>query len=139
MRLLRQWKVGKLRATLCHHLAVSADGELDAKLRAALAASRELGADYDRAMVDSIRSLVADHSRPAEPPAAPVQAAETRPRRLSITRQHDLTVASLVLAIPLSGIAGGVGHVPGLVVAWAGIVGVNPANRLAGRRGRDRF
>ena len=34
-------------------------------------------------------------------------------------------VVSLVLAVPLSAIGGGVAHLPGLLVAWAGIVGVN--------------
>ena len=34
-------------------------------------------------------------------------------------------IVSLVLAIPLSAIGGGVADLPGLLVAWAGIAGVN--------------
>ncbi|MFD4556870.1 hypothetical protein ACFWP5_21570 [Streptomyces sp. NPDC058469] len=34
-------------------------------------------------------------------------------------------IVSMVLAIPLSAIGGGIAHLPGLLVAWVGIVGVN--------------
>ncbi len=34
-------------------------------------------------------------------------------------------IVSLVLAVPLSAIGGGVAQLPGMLVAWAGIVGVN--------------
>jgi hypothetical protein len=34
-------------------------------------------------------------------------------------------IVSLVLAVPLSAIGGGVARLPGLLIAWAGIVGVN--------------
>ncbi|MFE1749965.1 hypothetical protein ACFW88_05380 [Streptomyces anandii] len=34
-------------------------------------------------------------------------------------------IVSLVLAVPLSAIGGGIAHLPGLIAAWVGIVGVN--------------
>lgn len=49
-----------------------------------------------------------------------------------------------MLAIPLSAIGGGVGHLPGLITTWLGIVGVNVAQVLRtqpglfGRRGSSR-
>ncbi|MFQ3555596.1 hypothetical protein QZN11_02115, partial [Streptomyces gramineus] len=52
-------------------------------------------------------------------------------------------IVSLVLAVPLSAIGGGVAHLPGLVAAWAGIVGINVAQAVRlnpgmfGRRDRD--
>ncbi|MFC9951554.1 hypothetical protein ACFVIN_13785, partial [Streptomyces prasinus] len=53
-------------------------------------------------------------------------------------------IVSLVLAVPLSAIGGGVAQLPGLLAAWAGIVGVNVVQAarvnpgLFGRRGRRR-
>ncbi len=39
--------------------------------------------------------------------------------------RFGFAIVSLVLAIPLSAIGGGIAHLPGLLVAWGGIVGVN--------------
>ena len=47
-----------------------------------------------------------------------------------------LGIVSLGAGIPISGIAGGYGDVPGLVVAWAGIVGVNAVFAWGNRRRR---
>lgn len=53
-------------------------------------------------------------------------------------------IVSLVLAVPLSAIGGGAAHLPGLMVAWAYIVGVNVVqaarvtpNFFGRRRGRS--
>jgi hypothetical protein len=52
-------------------------------------------------------------------------------------------IVSLVLAVPLSAIGGGVAHMPGLVATWVGIVGVNVVQAartnpgLFGRRGKS--
>lgn len=119
---------------------MQADGDLDARLRAALAASRELGAEYDSAMVDSIRKLVTEHEieppKPVTParPARSAQATLTMPRRRRFGGR-GLAIVSLVLAIPLSAIAGAFGHVEGITVCWAGVVLVNVADRLSQRRG----
>ncbi|MFD8898511.1 hypothetical protein, partial [Streptomyces ardesiacus] len=43
----------------------------------------------------------------------------------SFGERFGFGIVSLVLAIPLSAIGGGVAHLPGMLVAWAGIVGVN--------------
>ncbi|MFD5457604.1 hypothetical protein, partial [Streptomyces olivaceus] len=43
----------------------------------------------------------------------------------SFGERFGFGIVSLVLAVPLSAIGGGVGHLPGLLVTWAGIVGVN--------------
>ncbi len=119
---------------------MESDSDLDARLRAALAASRELGADYDAAMVDSIRRLVVEHQLEALPPPAAARPARVvptqvvaRPRRFG---GHGFAGFSLVAAIPLSGIAGGIAHLPGLAICWAGIVLVNLADQL-GLRHRD--
>jgi hypothetical protein len=121
---------------------VETNGDLDARLRAALAASRELGADYDTAMVDSIRRLVVEHERapgaavapPAPARASRMQVTGPRPRRFG---GHGFAGFSLVAAIPLSGIAGGIGHVTGLVVCWGGIVLVNVVDHFAARHDQN--
>ncbi len=43
----------------------------------------------------------------------------------SFGERFGFGIVSLVLAVPLSAIGGGVADLPGLLVAWAGIVGVN--------------
>jgi hypothetical protein len=45
-----------------------------------------------------------------------------------------LAISSLGIGIPLSGIASSTAGLPGLVVAWIGIVGVNVAFAWAQRR-----
>lgn len=106
-------------------------------LRAVIAARRDLGPEYEDALVDSfldkldveiaarVRSEVAAHlSR--QPPGPPV-------------KQKDgavgVALGSLGIGIPLTAIAAGAGHFPGLVLAWGGIVAVNVAYALS-RRGQ---
>jgi hypothetical protein len=113
------------------------DVDLDARLRAALAASRELGPEYDSAMVDSIRRLVVeqqiDHAvAPVEmrpKPASPVSVVQ-KPRRFA---RHGFAGASLVLAVPLTAVAGSYGHLAGVAVCWLGVVLVNVVDRLSPR------
>jgi hypothetical protein len=111
--------------------------DLDSRIRAALAASRELGADYDSAMADSIRRIVAEHTASSPivasvgRPLTQAQVVSARPRRFG---GHGFAGFSLIAAVPLSGIAGGIGHLPGLAICWSGIVLVNAVERLAQRR-----
>jgi hypothetical protein len=112
------------------------ESDLDARLRAALAASRELGAEYDAAMADSIRKLVVETQldlAAQQGPTRPVRPATTvvaTPRRSPRVGRRVLTGVSLVLAVPLSAVAGAFGHLPGIIVCWVGIVAVNVADRL---------
>jgi hypothetical protein len=48
----------------------------------------------------------------------------------SFGERFGFGIVSLVLAIPLSGIGGAVAHLPGLLVTWVGIVGVNAFQAL---------
>jgi hypothetical protein len=43
---------------------------------------------------------------------------------------------SLGTGIPITAIAGGIGELRGIIVAWVGIVGVNVAHALSRRRRR---
>lgn len=109
-------------------------------LRAVMAARRDLGPEYEDALVDSfldkldveiaarVRNEVAAHmqQRP-QVPGAP-------------GRQKDNGVAvalgSLGIGIPLTTIAGAAAHFPGLLLAWGGIIAVNVAYALGRRNQR---
>ncbi|WP_320781007.1 hypothetical protein [Streptomyces sp. CRN 30] len=125
------------------------DAELKKELSATLQARRELGEEYDSALVDSFLEKVEQRldgtvDRRVRRRLAELQMSEARGTRSprsstdSWGERFGFGVVSLVLAIPLSGIGGGTGDLPGLLVTWAGIVGVNVAwaLRTSPRRGR---
>ncbi|MGX1312577.1 hypothetical protein RKD24_002696 [Streptomyces calvus] len=111
------------------------DAELKKELDASLQARRELGEEYESALVDSflekvdqridgaverrVRRHLAEHQMTAARDARAPKVTDTWGERFGFG------IVSLVLAVPLSAIGGGVAHLPGLLVAWAGIVGVN--------------
>ncbi|SDL18879.1 hypothetical protein [Streptomyces indicus] len=131
------------------------DAELKKELQATLHTRRELGEDYEPALVESflekvetrldatvdrrMRRLMAEQqmavAREARTPRGPVDAWGER---------FGFAIVSLILAIPLSAIAAVNADLPGLIVAWLGIVGVNAVHALhklpgfgRGQRGRE--
>ncbi|MCX4477437.1 hypothetical protein OOK44_13390 [Streptomyces cellulosae] len=111
------------------------DAELKKELHASLQARRELGEDYESALVDSFLEKVDQRIDGAVERRVRRQLAEQRLTSARDAREPKTTdswgerfgfgIVSLVLAVPLSAIGGGVAHLPGLLVVWAGIVGVN--------------
>ncbi|MDL2077501.1 hypothetical protein QNN03_13740 [Streptomyces sp. GXMU-J15] len=111
------------------------DTELKKELNATLHARRELGEEYESALVDSFLEKVDQRidtavERRVRRQMAEQQMVVARGERSpkptdSFGERYGFGIVSLVLAIPLSGIGAGVAHLPGLLVAWAGIVGVN--------------
>ncbi|MFF6811484.1 hypothetical protein ACFZAG_16560 [Streptomyces sp. NPDC012403] len=111
------------------------DTELKKELDASLQARRELGEEYESALVDSFLEKVDQRIDGAVERRVRRQFAEQQMTVARDSRSPGATdtwgerfgfgIVSLVLAVPLSAIGGGVGHLPGLVVAWLGIVGVN--------------
>lgn len=119
------------------------DAELKKELDATLHARRELGEEYDSALVDSflgkveqrldgtidrrLRRHLAEQqmvvARGARSPGSPVD---------SWSERFGFGVISLVLAIPLSAIAAANAGLTGLFVSWAGILGVNAVHGLRG-------
>ncbi len=104
---------------------------------AALHARKELGADFEPAVVDSFveRIDAAIETRVAQ---------EVKRARKSepAARGNDgpalaLAIVSLGVAIPLSAIAAHTAGITGLVVAWIGIVLVNLAYALGRLRRND--
>ncbi|MEU5685652.1 hypothetical protein DEJ48_23490 [Streptomyces venezuelae] len=127
------------------------DAELKKELDATLHARRELGEEYDSALVDSflgkieqrldgtidrrMRRHLAEQqmvvARGARSPASGVD---------SWGERFGFGVVSLILAVPLSAIAVVNADLTGLFVAWAGIVGVNAVHAFRGLsfgRGRE--
>ncbi|MFB7246181.1 hypothetical protein ACFCYX_27400 [Streptomyces populi] len=127
------------------------DAELKKELDATLHARRELGAEYESALVDSFMEKVEQRldstvdrrvrRRLAEQQMAVARDARSPRSADSWGERFGFGIVSLVLAIPLSAIGVVNEHLPGLLVAWGGIVGVNvvQAARLSpgffGRRG----
>ncbi|GAA3805479.1 hypothetical protein GCM10022403_044360 [Streptomyces coacervatus] len=111
------------------------DAELKKELNATLQARRELGEEYESALVDSFLEKVDQRidgavERRVRRQLAEQQMVVARGSRApkatdSWGERFGFGIVSLVLAIPLSAIGGGIAHLPGLMAAWAGIVGVN--------------
>ncbi|MEU6276281.1 hypothetical protein ABZ871_28300 [Streptomyces populi] len=111
------------------------DAELKKELDATLHARRELGAEYESALVDSFMEKVEQRldgtvdrrvrRRLAEQQMAVARDARSPQSADSWGERFGFGIVSLVLAIPLSAIGVVNAHLPGLLVAWGGIVGVN--------------
>ncbi|AIV36056.1 hypothetical protein LMJ38_30970 [Streptomyces sp. R1] len=130
------------------------DADLKKDLDATLRTRRELGEEYESALVDSFLEKVDQRIDSVVDRRVRRQLAEQQMTAARDSRSPGATdtfgerfgfgIVSLVLAIPLSAIGGGVAHLPGMLVAWAGIVGVNVVQvarthpGLFGRRRTDR-
>ncbi|MFE9248834.1 hypothetical protein [Streptomyces sp. NPDC007088] len=117
------------------------DQELRKELNATLQARRELGEDYDSALVESFLEKVDQRidgtvdrrvrRQLAEQQMVVARGSAAPPAGLPAGRwfhRFGFGAVSLVLAIPLSAIGASTAHLPGLIVAWGGIVGVNLAH-----------
>ena len=111
------------------------DADLKKELSATLHTRRKLGDEYESALVDSflekvdqrIDGSVERRVRRQLAEQQMVTARDSRGPKSTDTfgERFGFAIVSLVLAIPLSAIGGGLAGLPGLLVAWAGIVGVN--------------
>ncbi len=101
-----------------------------------LAARQELGPDYEQAVIDGFVARISqaiDERVEARMAEVRVSQISAQPAPKSGSRDNSqliLALGSLVFAIPLSGIAAGVEHLPGLIVCWAGIAIVNIAHAV---------
>jgi hypothetical protein len=119
-------------------------GESETKkdLRAAVHTARELGPDYENEVLDSFLQRLdqrldaqigtrARHEpgRDDAPAAAPAARRERRGWGAS-----TFQFVSLGMAVPLSAIGANLAHAQGLVIVWAGIVGLNFVQAYGQRR-----
>ncbi|MEU1821747.1 hypothetical protein [Streptomyces abikoensis] len=140
------------------------DPELRRELDATAHTLKELGPEYEAELIDSFLEKVgeridrrmdatADRQVRRHLAERQMSAARSATGRLpgegpapgSFGERFGFAAVSLVLAIPLSAIAAYNAHLPGLLVTWAGIVGVNvaqaarmPLRRRAGDREPER-
>ncbi|MFG2128502.1 hypothetical protein ACGFNV_11960 [Streptomyces sp. NPDC048751] len=111
------------------------DADLKKELNATLQARRELGEEYESALVDSFLEKVDQRIDGAVDRRVRRQLAEQQmtlardarsPRPTdSWGERYGFGLVSLVMAVPLSAIGAGTAHLPGLLISWLGIVGVN--------------
>lgn len=129
------------------------DPELKKELDATLHARRELGEEYDSALVESflekverrldgtvdrrVRRQLAEQQMVVARGARPPQSGES-----NFGERFGFGIISMILAIPLSAIAVVQADLEGLIVAWLGIVGVNAVHAARGwpwlRRHREK-
>jgi hypothetical protein len=104
-------------------------------LAATLAARRELGPDYDAAFVEKVVERV-EHTIDLRMSAHTRTQAQLDEQNAKEERKVALTIAcvSLGLSIPLTAIVAGEVGTVGILVVWIGLVMINVANSLRGRR-----
>ncbi len=106
------------------------EGEIErSEVEGVLAARHELGAEYDEAFVEAFADRIEQVVAARAAAAAPVEHDDAPGQR-----QWVLGLASLGTGIPITAIAAGQSHLPGVVAAWVGILGVNVAHAIASRR-----
>ncbi|MEU0006458.1 hypothetical protein ABZ079_19845 [Streptomyces sp. NPDC006314] len=137
------------------NVGLEQDPDLRKDLDATVRARRELGEEYDSALVDSFLEKVGQRIDDvvdlrarrylAEQQMAAVRGTRRPKPADSWAERYGFALITLVLAIPLSAIAGALAGMSGMVATWVGIVGVNAVQAvrldpelLTGRRGRDR-
>ncbi|MGW7051756.1 hypothetical protein [Streptomyces sp. NPDC054887] len=117
--------------------------DLKKDLDATLHARRELGDDYESALVESFLEKVEQRLDGTVDRRVRRQLAE---QQMSVARgggrparseggfgeRFGFAAVSLVLAVPLSAIGVANADLPGLIVAWFGIVGVNAVHAARG-------
>ncbi len=101
------------------------------ELAAALAARRELGTEYEPALVESFLDRV-DQTIDRRIQARLAEQASQAPP--GPTAQFWLGITSVGAGIPITAIAGGTNGLSGLLVAWGGIAVVNLAYAIGTRR-----
>jgi len=104
-------------------------------LEAVLAVRRELGADYEPALVDSfVEKIETAIEQRVDARVAALNRSE-QAQRHHHGQQLALGIVSLGTGIPITAVAGAMGDgLPGILVAWAGIAAVNFAYALQGRK-----
>ncbi|WP_169952432.1 hypothetical protein [Microbispora sp. H11081] len=104
-------------------------------LRAVMAARRDLGPEYEDALVDSFLDKldVEIAARVRNEVAAQIGRQPLAEKRSKDNSTVGMAIGSLALGIPLTAIAANAADAPGLLLAWGGIVAVNLAHALSRR------
>ncbi len=108
---------------------------------AAMAARRELGAEYEADIAAGLAERVEQalrHQHAAGDRQLQLQLAGMQHDRREGSQRFALTIISLATGIPVTAIAAGEGGLVAVVVSWAGIVGVNAVFAISQHRNRRR-
>ena len=109
------------------------------EVEAVLATRAELGPEYDAELVESFADRIEQvievrvAGRVAESTTSGKQLRAAA--KAAGDRQMILGFVSLGTGIPITAISASIAGLPGLIAAWAGIVGVNVAHAVQSRRG----
>ncbi|MEV0970474.1 hypothetical protein [Microtetraspora glauca] len=110
------------------------------ELRATIEARRDLGPEYEPALTDAfldrIETAIAQRVKAEADSRLPDARHTAWEEQQERKRGLGLALGSLGIAVPLTAAAGATSGMPGMMVAWAGIVAVNMAYAF-GRRRRD--
>lgn len=107
-------------------------------LRAVMAARRDLGPDYEDALVDSFLDKLDVEIAARVRNEVAAQLARQPPGNQPKHRDGTvgMAIGSLALGIPLTAIASQTSGATGLLLAWGGIIAVNLAHALSRRNQR---
>jgi hypothetical protein len=106
-------------------------------LRAIIATRRDLGPDYEDALVDSfLDKLDVEIAARVRSEVAAQTAGASKDNHRGKDASVPVALGSLGIGIPLTAIAADNAGGPGLLLAWAGIVCVNVAYALSRRSNR---
>ncbi len=111
--------------------------DLDKDVRATAAAASDLGSGYHDELASSLVDKVeAELSRRQQQPNVPAYQPPAQARSAADGPAVAVAIISLVMAIPLTGIAGVAAHAGliGMFMVWVGIIGVNLAFAWGRRR-----
>ena len=115
-----------------------ATDDLRKDLRAAVAARQELGPEYEAEIIDGFLDKLdqRDLQRRAGllPEPAPTRLVSRHPSRETDPGGLALAIISIVAAIPITAIAADMMGTFGVLICWAGLVGINYARAVARRR-----
>ncbi|MGW7683025.1 hypothetical protein ACWGID_19985 [Kribbella sp. NPDC054772] len=114
-----------------------ATDDLRKDLRAAVAARQELGPEYESEVIDSFLDKLdqRDAQRRAGllPEPVPARPVSRHPSRETDPGGLALAIVSIVAAIPITAIAADMMGKFGVLICWAGLVGINYARTMARR------
>jgi hypothetical protein len=103
------------------------------ELKVALEARRELGEELEPQVIESFLERI-EEAIDARVDERLANARPSKRHRMEAEHQLGVTLGSIGIGIPLTGIAAGTAGLAGLVVCWLGIVLVNFAYVLSRRR-----
>ncbi|MEV5410141.1 hypothetical protein AB0K60_15065 [Thermopolyspora sp. NPDC052614] len=109
------------------------------ELRATLDARRELGEDYEPALVESFLDRLEAGIAARVKAEVDARASDPSPKdKQDVDPSIPIALGSLGIGIPLTAIAAGNAGFSGLLLAWGGIVAINVAYALSRGRRRGR-